>query len=256
VSEYGPWLCGTQIADVYDAWCESVAGLDTAGAVDFLADLAGSGPVLELAVGTGRLALPLAKRSLEVHGIDVSAEMLAKLRAKPGGDRLDLAQGDMADIDIDTRFRLVFVAFNTFFVLPSQEEQVRCLKNIARHLEADGTFLIEAFVPDLRRFAVDGPTSTQRIELADVTLVDLATHHRAEQRVESTHIVLRSGGIDVVPVSIRYAYPGEIDAMAAVAGLRLRERWSSWRREPFDDDSTQHISVYELDRQLTSAAGS
>lgn len=246
MSEYGPWLCGPRIADVYDDWCTSVEGLDTEGAVAFLADLAGPGPVLELGVGTGRLVLPLAERGLQVHGVDISEEMLAKLREKQGGRLLELTLGDMADVPVDGLFRLVFVSFNTFFALASQEEQVRCFVNVARHLARDGVFAIEAFVPDLRRFVLDGPTSTRRIELDDATLVDVATHHPLAQRVESRHIVIRSGDMDVVEVSTRYAYPAELDLMAQVAGMSLRERWSDWRRTPFGDASKNHVSVYEL----------
>jgi SAM-dependent methyltransferase len=246
VSEYGPWLRGPRIAAVYDEWCTSVEGLDTEGAVAFLTELAATGPVLELAIGTGRLAVPLAERGLRVHGIDISAEMLATLREKPGGELLEVTVGDMADVDVDGRFRLIFVSFNTFFALPSQDDQVRCFANVARHLTPEGVFVIEAFVPDLRRFALDGPTSTQRIELEDATLVDVATHHPSAQRVESRHIVLREEGMDVVEVSTRYAYPAELDLMARVAGMSLRERWSGWRREPFTDASKNHVSVYEL----------
>src|SRR5690349_11924607 len=147
--------------------------------------------------------------------------MLATLREKPGGELLEVTVGDMADVDVDGRFRLIFVSFNTFFALPSQDDQVRCFANVARHLTPEGVFVIEAFVPDLRRFALDGPTSTQRIELEDATLVDVATHHPSTQRVESRHIVLREEGMDVVEVSTRYAYPAELDLMARVAGMSL-----------------------------------
>lgn len=151
VTEYGPSTYGDRVADVYDRMPQ-VLGRDTERVVAALAGLAGRGPVLELGTGTGRLALPLAAGELAVHGIDASEEMIKKLRAKPGGDRIPVAIGDLADVAIDGRFSLIFVAFNTFFGLLSQEDQVRCFARVAEHLTADGVFVLEAFVPDVTRF--------------------------------------------------------------------------------------------------------
>jgi SAM-dependent methyltransferase len=245
MSEHGPWTYGDAIVDIYDEWSQSLESLDTDSAVETLASLAGEGPVLELAIGTGRLALPLAERGLDVHGIDISAEMVAKLRAKPGGEHITATIGDLADVDVDRRFRLVFVVFNTFFALLSQEDQVRCFANVAEHLTDDGVFVLEAFVPNLSRFEGGSQSSMQRVDLEDATVVDVAEHHAVEQRVETRHIVIHQDGIRCVPVQMRYAYPSELDLMARLAGLRLRERWADWKRRPFGDDSTDHVSVYE-----------
>jgi SAM-dependent methyltransferase len=247
MSEHGPWTHGDEIADIYDEWSQSLDSLDTDSAVAALVGLAGAGPVLELAIGTGRLALPLAERGLDVHGIDISEEMVSRLRAKPGGDRLSVTIGDLADVDVTGRYRLIFVAFNTFFALLSQDEQVRCFANVAEHLTEDGVFVVEAFVPDLSRFAGGGGSSTRRLDLENVTVVDVAEHDPVGQRVDSRHFVIHEDGIRCVPVQIRYAYPSELDLMARLCGLRLVERWSNWKREPFDEGSAEHVSVYGKD---------
>ena len=240
---YAPETYGDRIADVYDEWYGEAEFLDRDAAVEFLAELAGDGPVLELAVGTGRMAIPLAERGLAVHGIDASEAMVAKLREKPGGDRIEVTIGDFAEVGVEGSYRLIFVAFNTFFALQSQDEQVRCFENVAQRLSDDGAFCIEAFVPDPARFA-GGRVSVSKIELdlvqLDVTLID-----PAEQRSTSEHLVLRPDGVRFYPVNLRWAYPAELDLMARLAGLRLRDRFGSWRREPFTKESGRHISVYE-----------
>jgi SAM-dependent methyltransferase len=234
---------GDRIADVYDEWYGDAAVLETDAAVAKLAELAGAGPVLELAIGTGRVALPLVARGLEVHGIDASEAMVAKLREKPGGDAVPVTIGDFADVGVDGTYSLVYVVFNTLFALESQEEQIRCFRNVARRLAPGGAFVIEAFVPEPEKY--DGRVSTSRIE-SDLVQIDVAHVDRAEQRSHSQHVVLTPLGAKFYPVRIRWAYPAELDLMARIAGLRLRERWSSWDGQAFTKTSGKHVSVYEL----------
>jgi len=243
--DYGPSTYGDRMADLYDEWV-GWFGLpaDTAPTVELLAGLAGVGPVLELGIGTGRVALPLAERGLEVHGIDASAAMVARLRAKPGGERVSVTIGDFAEVEAEGCFSLVFVVFNTFFGLLTQENQLRCFANVARRLGRDGVFVLEAFVPDLSRFTHGQTIETKRVE-TDEVVIETSRHDPVEQRVTSASIVLGERGIRVFPVRVRYAWPSELDLMARLAGLRLRERWSGWRREPFTPTSTRHVSVYE-----------
>jgi SAM-dependent methyltransferase len=242
VEDYDLTTYGERIADVYDQWYGQAEFLETDVAVAALAGLAGGGPVLELAIGTGRIALPLAERGLDVHGIDASEAMVARLRAKPGGDRIPVTMGNFADVGVDGRYSLVYLVFNTLFALDSQDEQVRCFQNVADHLDDDGVFVIEAFVPEPERF--DGSARVSRIE-AGLVQLDVSLVDRNEQRSESQHVVLTPEGLRFYPVWIRWAYPPELDLMARLAGLRLRERWSSWSKEPFTKTSQKHVSVYE-----------
>lgn len=202
-------------------------------------------------IGTGRIALPLAGRGIEVHGIDASEAMIARLRAKPGGERIPVTVGDFADVAVEGRFRLVYLVFNTLFALPSQDDQVRCFRNVAAHLTDDGVFVIEAFVPDLARFDRGQRTCLNRVTLDEVVL-GVSRHDPVHQRVDSQHVLLRADGIRLLPVSIRYTWPAELDLMARLAGLRLRDRWSGWRREPFTAGSGLHVSVYGPLNLLTS----
>jgi SAM-dependent methyltransferase len=241
MAEYEAGTYGERIADVYDAIYEG--RWDTDGAVELLAGLAGAGPVLELGIGTGRLALPLAERGIEVHGIDVSEQMVAKLREKPGGETISVLIGDFADVGIDGPFTLVYVAVNTFFGLLSQEAQVRCFGNVAARLKPGGAFAIEAFVPDPARYTRGGNLECLRVETEDVTLV-ATRHDPANQTLISQYVVLTEGGIRLYPAKLRYAWPSELDLMAQLAGLRLRERWASWQRAPFTASSTGHVSIY------------
>ena len=237
---YGPETYGDRIADVYDAL---YSGLNTEAAVDCLASLAGEGPVLELAIGTGRLALPLAERGLDVHGIDASEAMVAKLREKPGGDRIPVTMGDFADVGVDANYSLVFVAFNTLFALLTQDDQLRCFANVAEHLAEGGVFAIEVFFPDLARFDRGQRFQTTRLD-AQRVMLDASQHHAVEQRVDSVHIVVTENGTRLYPVNVRYAFPAELDLMARLAGLELKERWGGWDREQFTADSPRHVSVY------------
>lgn len=236
---YSDETYGERVAGVYDEWYAEYDPL----AIDVLAELAHSGRALELGIGTGRIALPLSQRNVEVHGIDAAASMISRLRSKPGSDRITVTQGSFADVSVDGEFALVYVVFNTFFALSSQEEQVRCFRNVAAHLSPSGCFLIEAFVPDVTRFTngqVNWATKVteERVEL------DAGQHDRATQRVTSQKVVITDGSVRLYPVQIRYAWPSELDLMAQLAGLRLRERWSSWKREPFTSESQKHISIY------------
>jgi SAM-dependent methyltransferase len=243
VPGYGPSTYGDRIADVYDAWLSvPTDGEDTAA---FLAALAGSGPALELAIGTGRIALPLAARGVEVHGIDASEAMVAKLREKPGGSDIPVTMGDMADVGVDGTYPLIYLVFNTFYALLAQEDQVRCLENVAAHLSPGGAFVVQGFVPDMSLYHRGSRAHVLRIGVDDL-LMDLSTLDVVEQRVSAQHLVIQGGRVTQYPVELRYVWPAELDLMARVAGLRRRERWSDWKRTPFTSSSGQHISVYEL----------
>jgi SAM-dependent methyltransferase len=240
VKDYDASTYGDRVADVYDEW---YADLDPGPAASTLAELAGSGRALELAIGTGRVALPLAALGVEVHGIDASEAMVARLREKPGGEAIPVTMGDFADVGVEGRFALIYIVFNTFFALFSQDDQVRCFANVADHLADDGVFALEAFVPDLARFDRGQRVNANRVE-ADFVILDVSLHDPVEQRVSSQHILVRSDGIRLQPVAIRYAFPSELDLMARLAGLGLRERWDGWEREPFTAASGRHVSVY------------
>lgn len=238
--EYGPDTYGERIADRYDEW---YASLDPGPAVERLAALADGGPVLELGIGTGRIALPLAARGVEVHGIDASPAMVARLREKPGGDAVPVTIGNFADLPVEGTFSVVFVAFNTFFALLTQEDQVRCFRNAARRLAPRGVFVIEAFVPDPSRFDRGQRISVERVE-DDALRVAASRHDAARQRVDTHHLLLGEEGISLTPLRIRYAWPSELDLMARLAGLELRARWGGWAEQPFTCDSPAHVSVY------------
>jgi SAM-dependent methyltransferase len=241
MDDYGSSTNGDHIADVYDAWFHQPS--DPGAAVDFLAELAGSGPALELAIGTGRNARPLAIRGVEIKGIDASTAMVAKLREKPGGTDIPVTMGDFADVPIEGRFRLVFVVFNTLFALLTQDDQRRCLRNVAEHLTDDGVFVVEAFVPDVARWDRGQRVQTHRVEPGRVFL-DVSMHDPEHQRVSVQLLVFEETGFRMFPVELRYVWPSELDLMAELAGLRLRERWGDWKREPFSGQG-KHVSVYE-----------
>jgi hypothetical protein len=225
----------------YDA--EEVRG-DEDATVEFLARLADGANALELAIGTGRIALPLAARGVVVDGIDLSRHMVDKLRSKPGGDALSVTLGDFADVPVNGRYRLVYVVFNTLFNLLTQDDQVRCFENVAAHLDDGGAFVVEAFVPAwLHRLSAGQYVAAEAIGVGDVTL-DVGRHDPVAQILDESHVTLSPKGIRVAPIVCRYAWPSELDLMARIAGLRLRERWSGWKREPFTADSRNCISVY------------
>jgi SAM-dependent methyltransferase len=244
MDRYGAETYGQLNADVYDAWHDD---MDPTEAVDFLAELAAggpAGPVLELAVGTGRVTLSLAERGIDVRGIDASAAMVERLRAKPGGDRIPVTIGDMADVDdgTDDAFALVFVVFTTFFFLLTQDEQVRCVANVADRLLPGGHFVLECLVPDLARYQRNQSLDTHRVDVDSVRLVAVR-HSPARQRFDGQHVLLTNGDVRLAPVAMRYAWPSEIDLMARLAGLAPAGRWGGWRGQPFDGTGS-HVSAY------------
>lgn len=217
---------------------------DEISAVEFLAPLAGPGPALELGIGTGRIAVPLAARGIRVDGIDISPAMVDQLRTQPGGGQLSVTIGDFADVPVTGTYRLIFVVWNTFFNLLSQETQVRCFENVAAHLGPDGSFVVEAFVPSfLCQLRNHQYVDAEAVEVEEVRL-DLLRHDAARQMLVESHVTLSPAGIRLNPVVQRYAWPCELDLMARIAGLRLKERWGGWEREVFDSSSRAHISVY------------
>jgi SAM-dependent methyltransferase len=243
MKDYDAQTYGDRIAGVYDELYGEL--FDDDDTVARLAELVGDGRALELAIGTGRIALPLKERGVEVTGIDISEAMVAKLRAKPGGTDIPILIGDIGDVDVEGHFGLVFVVFNTLFALTTQEDQVRCLANVERHLTDGGVFVVEAFVPDSTRFTRHQTVGVDSLGMDQVHL-EASRHDPVTQTVESQHIVLKEGEpVKMFPVTIRYSYPSEIDLMARLAGLRLRNRWGGWREEPFTSESKFHVSVYE-----------
>ena len=217
---------------------------DEAATVAFLAELARGGPALELAIGTGRIAIPLSERGIRVDGIDFSTAMVAKLRAKPGAEKIAVTMGNFADVAVSGSYRLIYVVFNTLFNLLTQDEQVRCFENVAAHLMDDGVFVVEGLVPDeLFRLRNNQYVDLEALEVGQVRL-DVARHDPVKQLLEETHVVLSSEGIQLNPIVTRYAWPSELDLMARLAGLKLKERWGGWSREPFTGSSKNCISVY------------
>ena len=234
---------GERVAAAYDdspggmfdpAFIESVA--------DVLAGLAGAGRALELGIGTGRIALPLARRGVDVHGIDMSRAMVARLRAKPGGDAIGVAIGDFATTRVDGAFSLVYLVFNTINNLTAQEAQVACFRNAAAHLAPGGCFVIEVGVPGLRRLP-PGQTVVPWQVSAQRWAFDI--YDPATQAMSSNYITLEGGRGEYRSIPFRYVWPAELDLMAQLAGMRRRDRWEGWARQPFTGESTQHVSVWE-----------
>jgi len=226
------WFAGT-VAEHYD---EDTVHLPVEPVVDVLVDLARDGAALEFAIGTGRIALPLARRGLPVSGVELSPDMIAQLRMKPGGSEIPVALGDMAATRVDGSFALVYLVRNTILNLTTQEAQVACFANAAAHLEPGGCFVVEVVVPNIRPLEV--------FDLSD-THVGIDEYDADTQRLVSHHFKLRDGHWERLSVPFRAASPGELDLMARLAGMRLRERWSGWARDPFTAESTSHVSVWE-----------
>jgi SAM-dependent methyltransferase len=210
--------------------------------VEFLAELASDGSALELGIGTGRIALPLAQRGIRVHGIDLSEAMVAQLRAKPGADKIDVTIGDFATTAVERRFSVAYLVFNTIMNLTSQDEQVACFQNVAAHLQPGGCFVIEVGIPDLQRLP---PGETVQAFTVTPTRLGFDEYDVAAQGMISHHYWIEDGKLEVFSAPFRYVWPGELDLMARLAGMSLRERWSGWNREPFTSDSRQHVSVWE-----------
>ena len=214
-------------------------------AVDFLVELAGEGRALELAIGTGRIALPLAQRGVPVHGIDMSKAMVARLREKPGGEDIGVTIGDFATTTVEGTFSVAYLVFNTIQNLTTQAGQVACFRNVAAHLEPGGCFVIEVGVPSLQRLP---PGETIRAFHLSETRWGIDEFDVADQGLISHHFQIVDGRVERLSVPFRYAWPSELDLMAQLAGMRLRERWSGWKREPFTSESRQHVSVWEKPR--------
>ena len=217
-------------------------------AVDFLANLAGQDSALELGIGTGRIALPLAQRGVPVHGIELSEDMVAQLRSKPGGDAIGVTIGDFATTSVDGVFALAFLVFNTINNLTTQAQQVACFENVARHLKPGGCFVIEVGVPQLRRLPYG-----ERFRAFEVTETYLGIDEFdvANQGLVSHHFRAVNGVFEKSSIPFRYVWPSELDLMAELAGMKLRERWSSWQRAPFTSDSTKHISTWQKSSKAT-----
>jgi Methyltransferase domain len=211
-------------------------------AVDMLAELAGDGAALEFAIGTGRIAVPLAQRGVRVAGMDNSEAMLARLRDKPGAERIEAVIGDMATTRVDGDFTLVFLVFNTIFNLTTQDGQVACFANAAAHLHSGGRFVIEARVPELQRLPLGQTVLPWR---ADPGGMSYYVYDVVTQRLSGQHYHFDDGTVEASPTEMRYAWPSELDLMARLAGMRLQDRWAGWRREPFTGLSPAHVSVYE-----------
>lgn len=213
--------------------------------VTFLADLAGDGGALELGVGTGRLALPLSRRGVRVHGIELSPAMAARLRAQPGADEIGITIGDFATTTVGGTFRLAYLVRNTITNLTSQDEQAECFSTVAAQLEPGGFFVIENYIPQLQRLP---PGQTTRVFIATPSHLGFEQYDLAAQIAVSRHWWLIDGQLETFSSPHRYLWPSELDLMAKISGMILRERWSGWQREPFTSDSTMHISVWEKSR--------
>jgi SAM-dependent methyltransferase len=211
-------------------------------AVSFLADLAGDGSALELGIGTGRIALPLHQRGVSVCGIDLSPAMVERLRAKPGADDIDVTIGDFATATVAGTFRLAYLVYNTITNLTTQDAQVECFRNVAAHLEPDGYFVIEVGIPDLQRLP---PGVTVRAFAVSPTYVAFDEYTDMTAQISySHHYWLVGDKLETFSAPYRYVWPSELDLMARLAGMTLRERWSNWNREAFTSDSTTHVSVW------------
>lgn len=241
MERYDEMTYGERIADIYDKLYSDYEE----SAVDLLQELAGRGRVLELGIGTGRVALPLHHRGVNVTGIDASKAMIEKLWVKSDGADIEVVQGNFVEINLDARFNLIYIVFNTFFGLQTQEEQVKCFRSVAEHLTQEGVFLIEVFVPDLCRFDNDQTVRVVHLNEDEVRL-DVSRHSPVGQQVSSQHVLLSEKGVRLYPVKLRYAWPSELDLMARLAGLRLKHRWGSWDQGEFTGESGKHISVYGM----------
>lgn len=239
----GEGFFGERVAAAYDTRSAGMFDPAVVGpAVELLAELAGDGAALEFAIGTGRIALPLAERGVRVAGIDNSDAMLARLREKPGAARIEAMVGDMAATRVDGEFSLVYLVFNTIFNLGTQEGQVACFENAAAHLRTGGRFVIEARVPELQRLPLGQTVLPWR---ADPDGMSYYVYDVVTQRLSGRHYEFVDGRVECNPIEMRYAWPAELDLMARLAGMRLEHRWAGWRREPFTALSPSHVSVYE-----------
>jgi SAM-dependent methyltransferase len=206
--------------------------------------LAAGGPVLEFGIGTGRIALPLAQAGVEVHGLELSEKMISILRSKPGGARIPVTMGDFCEAVVDRSFSMVLVLFSTLFSITTQEDQVRCFENAARHLQPGGLFIVEGFLHDRARFVKGQSIQVREIDTNSVT-VQVSRHDALQQLLETQRIGLSAQGIKLLPNRLRYIWPSELDLMGRIAGFRLRDRWVDWYGGRFTADSEQYIAIYE-----------
>ena len=234
-----PGLFGRQWAATYDG----PGNPDPTPAVDFLAGLAAGGPALELAIGSGRVALPLAERGVAVDGIEASQEMVDLMRDKPGGDAIRVVVGDMADVAVTGPYPLVYLVFNTLFNLTGAGRQEECFRNVARVLAPGGAFVVEAFVPDPADFDREEQIQVRSVTETSVT-IRVHRYDRAAQTFLRQSITFENGDVQLKPFGMHYRWPEQIDELATAAGLYLESRYADWHREPFRADSKDHISVY------------
>lgn len=231
------------VAARYDNASDEMFAPDVVRAtVEFLAGLAVSGDALELGIGTGRIALPLSQRGIRVHGVDLSPEMVARLRQKPGADAIEVTMGDFSTAKVGKRFSLAYLVYNTIENLTTQEAQVACFCNVAEQLEPTGCFVVEVEVPQLQRLP---PGETVRPFSVTSSHLGFDEIDVATQRLTSHHYLLGDGRCEVVSMPFRYVWPAELDLMARIAGMTLRERWEDWTREPYTADSASHVSVWQ-----------
>lgn len=234
-----------RIAKSYeDKWPELFTPAMIEPPVDFLAALAGPGAALELGIGTGRIALPLSRRGVRVHGIDLSADMVAELRAKPGGEAIGVTIGDFATTRVGETFTVAYLIRNTITNLTTQDDQVACFRAVAAQLAPGGYFVIEVYIPHLRRLP---PGQTIHPFEVTPTHLGLEEYDFATQIAYSHHYWFSDGNLETFSAPFRYVWPAELDLMARLAGMTLRERWSDWNREPFTGESTSHVSVWQKD---------
>jgi len=235
--QYDPWTYGDIWAETYDKNFPE----PNDGSLELLRELGGSGPVLELGVGTGRMAGPLSD-SLQVDGVEASPKMKEQLKNR-WGDSVEIVAHDFSNFSLSRKYSLVFVAFNTFFALLTQEDQVECMRSVASVLKPGGKFLLELFVPDLGRFDRGQRFSTLALDNSSCK-VEASVHDSIGQTIQTQVMTFTSNGTDLKPIKLRYAWPAEVDLMARLAGLSRLERWGGWKKQPFDSQSVQHISVY------------
>jgi SAM-dependent methyltransferase len=239
MTEWQPETYGPRWKSVYD----EIDWPEPSGAVEFLAQHTGDGRALELAIGTGRVALPLAARGVRLDGLDASPEIVEVMRGKPGGADIEVFTGNIADFTLERKYSLIFLLLNSLYALQTQEEQIQCFESVARHLEPGGKFVIEAFMPDPTRFRFNGRAHVYDVGL-DHVRIEADTFDRANQLIKENHIEIREEGIKLYPAFPRYAWPSEMDLMARLAGLTPEGRWGDWGNVPFDSWSENYIGLY------------
>lgn len=238
--DFAPDTFGALYADTYDARNDPGT---TDESVALISELAGAGRILELAIGTGRMALPLVARGHDVTGVEASPDMVAQMRAKPGGAAIPVVIGDMADVPVEGVFDHIFLVFNTIFNLTAQAAQVRLFANVARHLAPDGTFLVETFMPDFSGFHENQRMKTRFMDLGNL-MFEAVQHDPVVQRLQYQRVRIAADQLTLSPLVMRYIWPAEMDLMAQMAGLTLHCRWGDWHRGAFTANSRMHVSVY------------